>query len=307
MAIILTSSHPKFLWPGIHGIFGRSYEEHPVEWTDLVDSMTSEKAYEEIVQVTPFGVVPVKEQTKAVTFDSETQGPVTRAVHLAYALGYIVSHEELQDNLYLEVSAGRAASLAYVFRQTKERVVANLYNFAFASSGHNGADGVPMCSTAHPNTSGGTYSNALAIPAQLSEASLEDLLIQIMQAQDDRGNLISLVGSSLHVSPSEYFNATRILKSQYRVDTANNDISAIQMTGQLPMGCKVNHYFTSARPWFIRTRGIAKGKGLALFQREKLSFMQDNDFDTRNAKAMGYERYSVAWADPRAIFGSNAS
>lgn len=307
MSIILTSSHPKALWPGVYGWFGRSYEEHPTEWTDLFDTMTSEKAYEEVVQVTPFGVVPVKEQSKPVTFDTETQGPVTRAVHLAYALGYVVSHEELQDNLYMEVSMGRAASLAYVFRQTKERTGANIFNFGFASSGHNGADGVPLFSTAHPNTSGGTYSNALAVPAQLSEAALEDLLIQIMQAQDDRGNLISLMGQSLHVSPSEYFNATRILKSQYRVDTANNDISAIVATGQLPMGVKVNHYFTSARPWFIRTRGFAKGKGLTHFQREALSFTQDNDFDTKNAKAMGYERYSFVWSDPRAAYGSNAS
>jgi len=307
MSAILSSSHPKFAWPGIFGLFGRSYDQHPKEWVDLYDQATSEKKYEELVQVTPFGLVPVQPEGGTVTYDTETQGPVTRAVHLGYGLGYIVSHNELVDNQYMEVSTGRAPALATAFAQTKERVGANLFNFAFATTGHNGGDGVSMCSTAHPNTSGGVYSNTAAIPAQLSQASLQDMLIQIMQAQDDKGNNINLMGNTLHVSPTEYFNAAVILRTAKETSTANNDINPINTLGLLPGGCKVNHYFTAARPWFIRTTGVGKNRGLIHFQREALEFRQDNDFGTRNARSAGYERYSFIWNDPRCVYGNNAS
>lgn len=299
--VISTSNHPKALWPGVYAWWGRQYNQHVTEYTDLFESQSSDKAYEELVQITPFGLAPVKNQGSAVTYDSEVQGPVTRATHVAYALGYIVTHEELEDDLYTQVSQTRSGALATAFRQTKERVGAGIYNRGF-TTGYNGADGVPLFSTAHPNTSGGTYSNRLAVDSDLSEAALEDMLIQIMQTTDDRGNLISVMPRSLHVAPSNWFEANRILKSTYQTATANNDINVINATNALPMGIKLNHYFTSPNAWFVRTN---VQNGLIYFEREGMKFTQDNDFDTMNAKAMGYERYSFIWNDPRSVFGSD--
>lgn len=302
--VIMTSNHPKALWPGVKGWWGRTYQDHQTEYTDLFDTETSDKAYEEMVQVTGFGLAPVKQQGAPVEYDSEVQGPTSRFVHVAYALGYIVTHEELMDNLYMEVSKTRAASNARAFRQTKERVAANVYNYGFAASGHNGADGVPLFSTSHPNTSGGTFSNRLAVDADLSEAAIEDMIIQIMQAQDDRGLLINLMPRCINIAPANWFNANRIMKSVYQVGNANNDINVIKATNALPEGIKLNHYLTSPAAWFIRTN-VERGKGMTYFEREAISFDQDNDFDTKNAKSLGYERYSVGWVDPRAVYGSN--
>lgn len=301
--VIMTSNHPKALWPGVKGFWGRTYNDHVTEYTDLFDVETSEQAYEEFVQITGFGLAPVKPQGKPAEYDSETQGPTTRFVHLAYALGYIVTHEELKDNLYMEVSKTRATSNARAFRQTKERVCANIYNRAFSGS-YLGADGVALCSTAHPNTSGGTFSNKLAVDADLSEAALEDMLIQIMQATDDRGLLINLMPKSLHVAPANWFNANRILKSALQPGNANNDINVLNATSAIPGGVKLNHYFTAPQAWFVRTN-VESGKGMLFLEREGISFDQDNDFDTKNAKALGYERYSVGFVDPRAVYGSN--
>jgi len=301
--VIMTSNHPKALWPGVKGFWGRTYNDHVTEYTDLFDVETSEQAYEEFVQITGFGLAPVKPQGKPAEYDSETQGPTTRFVHLAYALGYIVTHEELKDNLYMEVSKTRATSNARAFRQTKERVCANIYNRAFSGS-YLGADGVALCSTAHPNTSGGVFSNKLAVDADLSEAALEDMLIQIMQATDDRGLLINLMPKSLHVAPANWFNANRILKSALQPGNANNDINVLNATSAIPGGVKLNHYFTSPQAWFVRTN-VESGKGMLFLEREGISFDQDNDFDTKNAKALGYERYSVGFVDPRAVYGSN--
>lgn len=301
--VISTSNHPKALWPGVKGFWGRTYNDHVTEYTDLVDTDTSERAYEEFVQITGFGLVPVKPQGKAAEYDSETQGPTTRFVHVAYALGYIVTHEELKDNLYMEVSKTRATSNARAFRQTKERVVANMYNRAFSSS-YLGADGKALCATDHPNVSGGTFSNKLTVDADLSEAAVEDMLILMMQATDDRGLLINLMPRSLHVAPANWFNANRILKSTYQTGNANNDINVLNATNALPMGVKLNHYFTAPQAWFVRSN-VETGKGLLYLEREGISFDQDNDFNTKNAMALGYERYSVGFVDPRALYGSN--
>lgn len=298
--VILTSNHPKFLWPGINAIFGRMYDQHATEYTDLFETKSSDMAYEEQVQITGFGIVPVKPQGSGVEYDSEVQGPVSRYTHVAYGLGYIVSHEELEDNLYEKVSTTRATALANSFRQTKERVGAGILNRAFNSS-YVGADGVELLSTAHPNTSGGTYSNELAVAADLSEAALEDLIIQIGNATDDRGLTISLMPKSLHVATANWFEANRILKSVYQTGTANNDLNIINATNALPMGVKQNHYFTAAGAWFVKTNCQ---NGLTHFEREAMKFTQDNDFDTMNAKAKGYERYSFGWSDPRGLYGS---
>lgn len=298
--VIMTSNHPKALWPGVKAWWGKAYDDHQTEYTDIFDTFTSDKAYEDDVQIVGFGLAPVKAQGAAVSYDSEVQGPTTRYTHVAYALGYIVTHEELKDDLYTEVSNTRAASLARGFRQTKERIAANVYNNA-QTSGYTGGDGVVLLSTAHVLTSGGTASNTLSAQADLSEASLEDLMIQIMQATDDRGLLINLMPKSLHIAPANWFNANRILESVYQTDTANNNINVIKATNALPMGCKVNHYFTDADAWFVRTN---VPNGMKYYEREAIMFDQDNDFDTMNAKAKGYERYSFGWSDWRGVYGS---
>lgn len=301
--IINTSNHPKALWPGVKEWWGRAYAQHPEEWKDLVDVQTSDQHYEEDVQITGFGLVPVKGQGAGVAYDSEVQGFTTRYTHLTYALGYQVTEEELEDNLYEKVSNSRSAALAFSFQQTKEIVVANIYNRAFNPS-YLGGDGVALCSTAHPNTSGGTFSNMLAVGADLSEAALEDLIIQMMGATDDRGLLIALMPKSLHVHRQEWFNANRILKSALQPGNANNDVNVLNATNAIPGGVKMNHYFTAPHAWFLRT-SIAPGQGVKFYQRVPISFTQDNDFDTGNAKAKSRERYSVGWTDPRAVFGSN--
>jgi hypothetical protein len=299
--VIMTSNHPKFLWPGVKAIWGRMYNQHQTEYTDLFDTFTSDKAYEEDVQLVGFGLAPVKAQGAGVTYDSEVQGFLTRYTHVAYGLGYIVTHEELKDDLYMEVSSTRAPALANAMRQTQERVGANIYNRGFNSS-YVGGDGVALFSTAHPNTSGGTFANKQAVDADLSEAALEDMAILIMQATDDRNLTINLMAQSLHVAPANWFNANRIMKSVYQTGTANNDINVINATNAFPKGIKLNHYFTNPNAWFLRTN---VNNGMKFYEREAISFDQDNDFDTMNAKAKAYQRYTFGWTDPRAVYGSN--
>ena len=211
--VINTGSHPKLLWPGIHAVWGQIYAEHAEEYTDLFDQLNSGKAYEQDVQVTGFGLAPIKGQGQSLSYDSEMQGWVTTYAHVAYALGYIVTYEELQDNLYKEVATRRAKANAFSMRQTIENVAAFLYNNAFTGTYYTMPDGQPLISAAHVNPSGGTFSNALTPGADLSEAALEDICIQIMQTTQDRGLLISNMPQSLHIAPSEFFNANRVLKS----------------------------------------------------------------------------------------------
>jgi len=299
MTVITTGTHPKALWPGIHEWWGLKYNEHPEECKDLFTSASSDQAYEEDVEATGFGLAPVKSEGSSTLYDSETQGVTKRYTHVAYGLGYIVTYEEMRDNLYERLSRRRAGALAFSFRQTKENVGANVYNRAFDSD-YTGGDGKEMIATDHP-TLGGDSSNRLTVNADLSESSIEDLMIQIMQAKNNRGLKIALVPQSLHVHPSDWFEANRILKSVLQNDTANNAINVLKATNALPKGIKVNHYFTDSDAWFIRTNCP---NGAMLFQREDISFEQDNDFDTKNAKAASYERYSVGWTDWRDVWGS---
>ena len=299
--IITTASHPKALWPGIKAWWGQVYDEHQEEYSKLFDSDTSSMNYEEDVQLTGFGLAPVKSEGAGVAYDSEIQGFTTRYTHVAYALGYIVTKEELDDNLYEQVSRRRAAALAMSFRQTKENVGANIYNRAFNST-YLGGDGVSLCNTAHPNTSGGTFANTPTVAADLSEASLEDALTAIMGFQNDRGLLINVMPRSLVVARQNWWNANRIMKSAYTPSTANNAVNVLVATNALPEGIVMNHYLTSPNAWFVRTN---IQNGLKYYSRVGIQFDQDNDFDTMNAKAKGYERYSFGWTDPRAIYGVN--
>lgn len=299
--VITTGAHPKALWPGVKAWWGRTYAEHKEEWPMLFQQDNSHMNYEEDVQVTGFGLAFVKPEGMGTQYTSELQGPISRYTHLAYSLGYIVTKEELEDNLYEKVSKRRAGSLAFSFRQTKENVAANVYNRAFNNS-FQGGDLVSLLNTAHPNTSGGTFSNMLAVGADLSEASMEDLIIQIMGTTDDVGNLINILPQCLVIPRQEWFNANRLMKSVFQPGTANNDINVIKATGAIPGGIVLNHYLTSPHAWFIRTNCP---DGMKMYHRVAISFEQDNDFDTDNAKAKSRERYSFGWTDPRGLFGSN--
>lgn len=295
--LIATGNHPAALWPGVKAWWGRQYDEHKVEFTDLFTMDTSTMHHEEDVQVTGFGLAPIKPEGQGTSYDSESQGFTKRYTHVTYALGYIVTKEELSDNLYPVVSKRRAQANAFSMRQTKENVAANVYNRAVAS-GYNGGDGVVLASASHTSKAG-LWSNILAPAADLSEVSLEDICIQIMGATNDRGLKISLMPRSLHVHRSEWFNANRILKSVLQSNTANNDINVLKATNAIPEGIKVNHYFTDTDQFAVRTNAP---RGMVGYQRWAMEFTQDNDFDTENAKAKSVERYSFGWTDPRGIY-----
>lgn len=279
--------------------FGQKYNEVEPKYTKLFDTVSSSKAFEEDVQSTSFGLAPVKAQGAAVQYDSNQQGFLKRYNHLAYALGYIVTREELADNQYSEVSMKRAASLAWSMRHTKETVCAQVYNRADESA-FSGADGKELLATDHTNSTGGTYSNELTTAADLSEASLEDICVQIMNATNDRGLKIALQPTRLIVAPANVFNAQRILKSTLQNDTANNAINALRSLGSIPEFVS-SPYLTDTDQWFVRTDCP---DGMKFVQREAVEFSRDNDFDTDNAKAKAYERYSVGWTDPRGVYGS---
>lgn len=282
----------------MHAFFGTTYGEYQEEWRDLVTVEKSSKNYEEDTLVTGFGQMPIKPEGSGVSYDSETQGFTKRYTHTVWGLGYIVTQEELEDNLYEVVSKKRIKRLAFSARQTKENVVANVYNRAF-TSGYTGGDGVVLLSTAHPSTAG-NWSNKLATDADLSEAALEDMMIQIAQAKNDRGHVINLKAMKLIVPSNLMFDAKRILKSDQQSGSANNDINALK--GMLDYS--VNHYLTDTDAWFIKTDAQY---GLQLFERRALSFTQDNDFDTENAKAKCTMRFSVGWTDPRGLFGTSGA
>jgi hypothetical protein len=298
MAVITTGSHPKALWPGVYAWFGAKYDEHPQQYTKLFDIKSSNKNYEELVEQTGFGLAPVKAEGSSTAYDSHAQGVTSRGTNKAYSLGYIVTREEKADNLYTEVSMQRAASLAFSMAQTRENVGANVYNRAFNSS-YTGGDGKELCATDHGSLSG-NQSNELATAADLSEASLEDLTINIMDAVNSKGLKISLQPKSLIVPTALIYDAQRILESTLRVDSANNDINALRSMSVIPE-VVVNNYLTDSDAWFIRTNAPS---GLCWFDREPVQFTKDEDFDTDNAKAKAYMRFVPFWGDWRGLYGS---
>lgn len=299
--IINTGSHPKLLWPGIHATWGQVYNEHMVEYTELYDVEGTEQAYEEDVQVTGFGLAPVKAEGAPVSYDYEIQGPVQRYIPIAYGLGYKVTLEEQEDNLYEVVSMRRVKSNAFSIAQTIENIGAAVYNDAFTGNIFQFATSTNLCSTAQVNSTGGTFSNQLSPGADLSEASLEDICIQAMGLQSDRGLLVNVMPVSLHIARQEWFNANRILHSVKQSGTANNDPNVLKDTNAFPKGIKMNHYFTAPHSWFVRTNIM---EGMRFFWRKRPSFNQDNDFDTENLKAKTIFRCAAGATDPRCILGS---
>lgn len=300
MSLINSGSFAKALWPGVNSWYGKSYNDYPVEYTDLFDTYKSQKAFEEDVGIASFGLAVQKPEGSAISYDSERQGFITRYQHVVFALGFIITREVMEDDQYDIVGQRKANALARSIRQTKEIFGANVYNRAFSGSGQLGGDGTVMINNAHPNISGGTWSNVIATAADLSEAALEQACIDIAGFTDDRGLLIAARPESLIIPRQLIYEAKRILDSDGRVGTNNNDLNAIKTMGSVPK-VVTNHYLTDTDAWFIRTD---VGDGMKYFERRPDSFDMDNDFDTDNAKYKAMSRYSFGWTDPRAIYGS---
>jgi len=296
MSAIGTGNTPKLLWPGINAVWGSNYTDYDKEYPDLFEVQSSDMNYEEDVEEPGFGMVPQKPQGSAITYQSTAQGTVTRYTHVAYGSGFIVTREEADDNLYEKRAISRARRLARSFRLTKETVLANIYNRG-QTSGYTGGDGVVLSSTAHPSNAG-NQSNRLTTAADFSEASLEDLCIQIMGATDTNGLIIKLQPKVLLIPKELVFEAERVLKSVLQNDSANNATNALRSTGMIP-SVKVNHFFTDTDAFFIRTDAP---DGMKMFQRTNPEFAQDGEFDTSNIKYKGYERYSGGWSDWRGLF-----
>jgi hypothetical protein len=303
--VITTGSLPKLLWPGVRATFGIAYNEHEKVFPQLFNKVNSDKAYEEYVGVTGFSLAAVKAQGTSLAYDSQSQGFTTRLTNATVALGYIVTYEEIKDNLYPKVSKTRTKALAFSMVQAKELFAHLVYNQAFSSTLQTGADGVALASTAHPLVGGGTYANTPVTSSDLSETSLEDALIAIDGFVDDKGLLINVKGRSLIVPRQEFYNATRIMKSMYQSGTANNDINAIQYTGALPDGIIKSVYLTAPHAWFIRTDNGGEDAGMLWQERESIRFFNDNDFDTFNEKAGSMERYAFGFDDARALWAVN--
>lgn len=298
---ITSNSFAKALYPGVNSWYGKAYNEYSPEWTMLFDTYKSSRAYEEDVGITSFGLAQRKPEGQAISYDDERQAFMTRYAHVVYALGFIITREIFEDDQYDVVGQRRAQGLAFSMRQTKEIVAANVYNRAFNGS-YTGGDGVSLLNAAHPNYAGGTQSNVLAVASDLSEASLEQACIDISKWTNDRGLKIAVRPDCLIIPVDLEFEAHRILKTDGRVGTANNDVNALKQMGKFPGGVKVNHYLTDTNAWFIRTN--QKADGLKHFSRRGMEFAIDNDFDTENAKFKASERYSFGWTDWRALFGT---
>jgi hypothetical protein len=298
--IITRSAHPSLLWPGIKALFGHKYNEQPAQWSQIFDKRDSDKAYEKVVEITGFGLASTKGESQSVAYDSEGEGITSQFQHVVYGLGYQVTKEEIEDNLYAEVAARRSRGLAYSMKQTAEIVHANVLNRAFNSS-YAGGDGVELCSASHPTRSG-NQSNLLNA-ADLSESAIEDAVKTIRQVSNARGLKIMAKPVRLITSTDDMFNATRIFKSDMRVGTANNDINAIRVMGSIPEIVD-NVFLTDMDAWFVQTD---VPEGMLSFWRREVELSKDQDFDTENAKAKATMRFSCGWGDFRAIFGSSGS
>ncbi len=303
---ITTGNIPRLLQEGLNSVYGNAYNEFQTEYDKIFDTSQSRKAFEVDAQLDSFGLAAQKTEGDEITFDSTSQGFTPKYPNLTYAKGFIITKEALQDELYDQFMK-KARMLAFSMRQTKEVVAANVLNNGFDSNFvMTDGDGSQLLSTSHLNgPSGGTYSNKLTVDADLSEAAIEDLLIQIGQATDSRGKRIALQGTRLIIPTALQFEAQRILGSVLQNDTGNNATNAIRDMNSLRDGFTVNHYLTDANAWFIKTD---VQDGLKYYTRQEAEFGQDNAFTSGNARMKADERYSFGWTDGgRSLFGSQGA
>jgi uncharacterized membrane protein len=301
MAVINTGALAKSIYPGITEWFGRSYNEHGLQCRDIFGApRSSERRYEESQMITGLGLASVLPEGSGVAYDSFSEGFNKTHQHVTYGLGFIITKEAIEDNQYMELALERTEVLARSMRETKEHVAANVLNRAFNSS-YTGADGLELCSAVHLLQGGGTYQNELTTAADLSEASLEQAIIDLGDLKDDKSLRIAIKGRKLIVPTELQFEAERILKSTLQNDTANNAINALKGRGVLPEGYAVNNYLTDADAWFVITDCP---KGLSHWERVGTTITNDSDFDTDNMKFKARERYIFDWTDPRGVYGS---
>lgn len=300
MAIINNGSQSRALLPGVKEWFGMSYEAHPMEYKEIFEVISSTQNFERDVSHYGLGLAVVKPEGENISYDTMAQAFEKRYVHVTYGLGYILSREAIEDNLYIDLAEKRTKRLAFSMVQTKENVAANVLNRGFNNS-YVGADGVELCSTAHLLAKGGTFRNRLATAADLSEASLEQCVIDLMDMRDDAGMRVSIMPQKLIIPKELCFEAERILKSNLQSDSANNALNALRSKGIFPGGVVLNHYLTDADAFFIKTNCP---DGLKMYQRREVGIENDTDFDSENMKFKATERYSVGWSDPRGIFAS---
>jgi hypothetical protein len=296
----------KELEPGLNALFGMSYDTYDREYEEIFSIEDSQRAFEEEVLITGFGSAPVKTEGQGVSFDTASEGFTARYTHDTIALAFSLTDEAVEDNLYDSLGRRYVKALARSMANTKEVKGADVLNNAFNTS-FAGGDGQPMISTAHPLAGGGTLANRATTMADLNETSLEDSLIDISTFTDDRGLTISVQATKLVIPPQLTFVADRILNSQLRVGTADNDINAIRNTGVLPGGYTVNHYLTDPDAYFILTSVTESGEGLKMFQRTAMETSMEPDFSTGNIRYKARERYSFGFSDWRGIYGSQGA
>jgi hypothetical protein len=290
----------KELLPGLNALFGLEYSRYDEEHKEIYDTETSERSFEEETKLSGFSAAPVKNEGAAIAYDNAQEAWTARYNHETIAMGFSITEEAMEDNLYDSLSSRYTKGLARAMAYTKQVKAAAILNNAF-SSVYTYGDGVSLCSTAHPLVSGGTNSNRPSVGADLNETSLENAVIQIAAWTDERDLLIAAKPKKLIVPPALQFVATRLLQTSLRVGTADNDINALKNNGSIPEGYAINHWLTDTNGWFLTTD---VPNGLKHFVRTPMSTSMDGDFETGNTRYKARERYSFGVSDPLGIFGS---
>ena len=291
----------KELLPGLNALFGLEYATYGEQHKEIYDTETSERSFEEETKLSGFSAAPVKNEGSAIAYDNAQEAFTARYNHETIALGFSLTEEAIEDNLYDSLSARYTKALARAMAYTKQTKAASVLNNGFSAGTFAGGDGVALFSTSHPLVSGGVNSNTQSTPADLNETSLEAAVIQIAAWTDERGLLIAAKPRKLIVPPALQFVATRLLETQLRVGTADNDINAIVNNGSIPEGYTVNNYLTDSNAYFLCTD---VPNGMKHFVRTPLANSMDGDFDTGNVRYKSRERYSFGFSDPLGMFGS---
>lgn len=289
----------KELLPGLNALFGLEYSKYGEEHKEIYETETSERSFEEETKLSGFGTAPVKSEGSSIAYDNAQEAFTARYTHETIALGFSITEEAVEDNLYDSLSSRYTKALARSMAHTKQVKAAAILNEGF--TGAVGGDGKTLFATDHPLVSGGVNSNEPATGADLNETSLEDAVIQIAAWTDERGLLIAAKPRKLIVPPSLMFVATRLLETDLRVGTADNDLNALRTNGSIPEGYAVNHFLTEDAAWFLTTD---VPNGLKHFVRTPMQTGMDGDFDTGNVRYKARERYSFGWSDPLGMFGS---
>ena len=290
----------KELEPGLNALFGMEYARYDDQASEIYETESSERAFEEEVMLSGFGAAPVKSEGTAVSFDDASEAYTARYTHETIALAFSITEEAIEDNLYDRLASRYTKALARSMANTKQVKGAATLNNAFDST-FTGGDGIELCATDHPLVSGNTLRNEPSTAADLNETSLENALIDIAAYVDERGLKVSVRGLKLVVPPALQFVSDRLLESTLRPATADNDINASRNMGMLPQGYAVNHYLTDTDAWFIKTDAP---RGFIHFERMPMSTKMEGDFDTGNVRFKARERYSYGYSDPRCVFGS---